>query len=203
MWRRPRRPRQTFASFKARAAELGVTLDGVWVQHMFQGRLEMLVTAFRDREFGVMVGCGMGGGMTEIIDDVVFARAPIDADGAEDLLRRLRTLRRMPTLLSDQQARQVAAFIAGFSALVASAPWPTFTLEVNPLKVGANGGGCGGRTADRRGVTLRDPWRRAGETNRAFQLRATDRFVDQQQERDGTEQCHAGADQQRQQEGAG
>ena len=45
----------------------------------------------------------------------------------------------MPTLLSDQQALQAASFIAGFSALAASAPWPTFTLEVNPLKVGANG----------------------------------------------------------------
>ncbi len=129
----------TFRDFEARAAELGVTLDGAWVQHMFQGSVELLVTAFRDQEFGVVVGCGMGGGMTEIIDDVVFSRAPIDADGAHDLLLRLRTLRRMPTLLSDQQARQVASFVAGFSALAASAPWPTFTLEVNPLKVGANG----------------------------------------------------------------
>lgn len=129
----------TFRDFEARAAELGVTLDGAWVQHMFQGSVELLVTAFRDREFGVVVGCGMGGGMTEIIDDVAFSRAPIDADGAHDLLLRLRTLRRMPTLLSDQQARQVASFVAGFSALAASAPWPTFTLEVNPLKVGTSG----------------------------------------------------------------
>jgi acetyltransferase len=129
----------TFRDFAARAAELGVTLDGAWVQHMYQGSVELLVTAFRDQEFGVVVGCGMGGGMTEIIDDVVFSRAPIDADGAHDLLLRLRTLRRMPNLLSDQQARQVASFVAGFSALAASAPWPTFTLEVNPLKVGANG----------------------------------------------------------------
>ena len=29
-----------------------------------------------------------------------------------------------------------AAFIAGFSALAATAPWPEFTFEVNPLKVG-------------------------------------------------------------------
>jgi acetate---CoA ligase (ADP-forming) len=129
----------TFRDFAARAAELGVTLDGAWVQHMFQGSVELLVTAFRDQEFGMMVGCGMGGGMTEVIDDVVFSRAPIDADGAHDLLLRLRTLRRIPKSLSDQQARQVASFVAGFSALAASAPWPTFTLEVNPLKVGANG----------------------------------------------------------------
>ena len=127
---------ETFTAFQARAAALSASLDGVWVQNMFKGRIELLVTAFRDAEFGVMVGCGMGGGMTEVIDDVVFARAPIDADGAEDLLRRLRTVRRLPALVSDLQLRLAADFIAGFSALVASTPWQNFTLEVNPLKLG-------------------------------------------------------------------
>jgi len=103
---------------------------------MFQGNVELLVTAFRDQEFGVIVGCGMGGGMTEIIDDVAFARAPIAADGAHDLLHMLRTVRRMPILLSNVQARHAADFIAAFSQLAANAPWPKFTLEVNPLKLG-------------------------------------------------------------------
>jgi acyl-CoA synthetase (NDP forming) len=128
---------QSFATFQARTGELGATLDGVWVQNMFRGSIELLVTAFRDQEFGVVVGCGMGGGMTEIIDDVVFTRAPIDADGAYDLLHRLRTVRRLPELLSDAQLRAAAGFIAGFSALVATAPWREFTFEVNPLKLGA------------------------------------------------------------------
>ena len=125
-------------AFRARAAELGVTLDGTWVQHMFAGDQELLVTAFRDQEFGVMVGCGMGGGMTEIIDDAVFTRAPIDADGAFDLLGRLKTLRRLPDMLSDRQRQQTADFVARFSALVATAPWRSFTFEVNPLKLGEN-----------------------------------------------------------------
>jgi len=127
---------QTFRDFSARAAALDARLDGVWVQHMFQGNVELLVTAFRDQEFGIVVGCGMGGGMTEVIDDVVFTRTPIDADGAFDLVTRLRTVRRLPTLLSDLQVRLAADFVARFSALAASAPWPNFTLEVNPLKLG-------------------------------------------------------------------
>lgn len=127
---------ETFTAFQARAVALSTSLDGVWVQHMFRGSIELLVTAFRDPEFGVIVGCGMGGGLTEVIDDVLFARAPIDTNGAEDLLRRLRTLRRLPALVSDLQLRLAAGFIADFSALVASAPWQTFTLEVNPLKLG-------------------------------------------------------------------
>lgn len=127
---------ETFQIFQDRAARLAVPLDGVWVQHMFQGTVELLVTAFRDKEFGVIVGCGMGGGMTEIVDDVVFARAPLDCDGAYDLLQRLGTLRRLRSLLTGPQAKLAADFIAGFSALTATVPWTGFTLEVNPLKLG-------------------------------------------------------------------
>lgn len=123
-------------AFRARAAALGAALDGVWVQHMFDGTAELLVTAFRDREFGVMVGCGLGGNLTEVIDDVVFARAPIDTEGALDLLDRLRTLQRLPDYLSDRQRREVAGFVARFASLVAGAPWERFTFEVNPVKVG-------------------------------------------------------------------
>ena len=128
--------RETCALFRARAAQRGVTLDGVWVQHMFAGERELLVTALTDAEFGVMVGVGIGGGMTEIIDDAVFARAPLDTDGAFDLIGRLRTVRRLPQLLSQAQRERAADFIARFSALAAGAPWPRFTLEVNPLTLG-------------------------------------------------------------------
>jgi acyl-CoA synthetase (NDP forming) len=129
---------ETAARFGARAAELGATLEGVWVQHMFSGAVELLVTAFRDAEFGVMVGVGMGGGTTEAIDDIAFSRAPLDAAGALDLLGTLRTLRRLPGLVSDHQRTLAADFIARFAALAAGAPWPRFTLEVNPLKLAAS-----------------------------------------------------------------
>jgi len=126
----------TDRAFRARATELGAPLSGIWVQHMFAGERELLVTALRDREFGVMVGCGIGGGMTEAIDDVAFARAPVDVAGATALLRRLETLRRLPDFLSDRQLALSADFVARFSALAATAPWPRFTFEVNPLKLG-------------------------------------------------------------------
>lgn len=124
--------------FGVRADELGVRLDGIWVQRMERGRVEMLVTAFRDAEFGVMVGVGMGGGATELIDDVAFARAPIDPDGAADLFARLRTTRRMPDLLPNSGRAAIASFVADFSSLVACAPWPRFVLELNPVLVRAS-----------------------------------------------------------------
>jgi acetate---CoA ligase (ADP-forming) len=127
---------ETDRLFRERAAARGVTLDGTWIQHMFSGTQELLVTALRDREFGVMIGCGMGGGMTEIIDDVSFARGPMDEDSAYNLIGTIRTLRRLPDLLDETQRREAARFVAQFSVLVASAPWDTFTFEINPLKIG-------------------------------------------------------------------
>jgi acetate---CoA ligase (ADP-forming) len=129
---------RTDRALRDRVAERGVALDGIWVQHMVSGALELLVTAFRDPQFGVMVGCGMGGGITEIIDDVVFARAPIGADGAFDLLGRLRTIERLPALLPDTDRRRASDFLARFSTLVATAPWDSFTFEVNPVKIGSD-----------------------------------------------------------------
>ena len=84
----------------------------------------------------MIVGVGIGGSMTEVIDDVALARAPIDAARRGDLLKRLKTLRRLPAWLSERQRDLAADFVARFSALAASAPWPSFTLEVNPLKLG-------------------------------------------------------------------
>jgi acetyltransferase len=135
----PEAAARTDRAFRARAAALGAALDGLWVQQMVADGHELLVSALRDAEFGVLVGCGMGGGQTEIIDDAVFTRAPIDAEGAFDLLGRLRTLRRLPRLMPPEGLAQAADFIARFSALVAGAPWPDFTLEINPLKVGKQG----------------------------------------------------------------
>src|SRR5215470_12862275 len=123
-------------ALRDRAAELGAALDGIWVQQMISDGLELLVTAFRDPQFGVMVGGGIGGGMTEMIDDIVFARAPIDADGAFDMLGRLRTIGRLPALLPDADRARAADFLARFSAIVATAPWDRFTFEINPVKLG-------------------------------------------------------------------
>ena len=123
-------------AFRARAAALGVTLDGTFVQHMVAGNFELLVTAIRDPQFGVMVGCGMGGAMTEIIDDVVFARAPIDAEGAFDLIGYLRTIARLPELLSGRATQSCRRIRGALLGLVAGAPWEDFTFEINPVKLG-------------------------------------------------------------------
>jgi acyl-CoA synthetase (NDP forming) len=125
--------RETDRMLRDRAAANGWVLDGIYVQHMVRGGRELLVSAFRDPDFGVFVSVGAGGTMTELIDDVVLAQAPLDERRALHALRRLRVLGRVPW---DELAGSAALlrFIVDFSQLAAAAPWHRFVLEVNPIK---------------------------------------------------------------------
>jgi acyl-CoA synthetase (NDP forming) len=116
-----------------RGRELGVELDGVYVQHMVAGGTEILVSALRDPVFGVIVSCGAGGVLTEIIDDVVLHRAPVSRETATDMLRGLRIIRKL-TDREDVDLTPIAAFVESFSELAASAPYEKFVIEVNPVK---------------------------------------------------------------------
>jgi hypothetical protein len=106
---------------------------------MVAGGLELLVSAFRDPVFGVMVSCGAGGNLTEVIDDVVLERAPVGEGLARHMLARLRIVHHAGRLAPDADAEGAAPFVARFSRLAASAPWRRFVLEVNPIRVGPDG----------------------------------------------------------------
>ena len=116
-----------------RGAMLGASLDGVLVQKMQPRATELLVTAFRDPLFGVMVSCGSGGVLTEVVDDVVTERAPVGIELAAHMLERLRIRRHAQDAQGLLPSDAAARFIARFSAVAASAPWPRFVFEVNPV----------------------------------------------------------------------
>lgn len=117
-----------------RAAARQVELDGLLVQRMERGSAELILAAFRDPVFGPMVSAGAGGGLAELIDDVVIARAPLDAAGAAALIRRLRVARHAREDGAPLDVAPVAAYLAELSRLAAAAPWRRFVLEVNPVK---------------------------------------------------------------------
>ncbi|MGD9942104.1 MAG: acetate--CoA ligase family protein [Burkholderiaceae bacterium] len=130
---------EAFDVMTGQARSLGVTLDGIYVQQMAPGGKELLFSAFRDRSFGVMITCGAGGNLTELIDDVVVGRAPFDAADAARMIERLRMSRDAKTALSPDALRHAANYLERFSRLAVSAPWPRFTLELNPVKCDASG----------------------------------------------------------------
>jgi acyl-CoA synthetase (NDP forming) len=116
--------RNAFRRLTARASELAARMEGVYVQKMHKGGAELFVSAFRDPHFGPMVSCGAGGVLTEVIGDVVTERAPVSEALAAHMLSRLRI---------QEHPASAAAFISRLSQLAASAPWPRFILEINPV----------------------------------------------------------------------
>lgn len=135
-----RSPDEVAAAFRRlqrRAEELGVAMDGFLVQRMAKGGAELLVAGFRDPLFGPMISVGVGGGLTETVDDVVTQAAPLDEAGAAAMISRLRSYEKLAP--AGAGTNRAAKFVAGFSQLCLSAPWPRFTFEVNPIKWSADG----------------------------------------------------------------
>lgn len=120
--------------------------------------IEIIVGVQRDPRFGPVVMVGLGGIYTEVLADVAFALAPLDAVCARDLLEGLRAaalfrgVRGKPAVDLDAAGAAIATI-----AQVAVAHPEISELEVNPLLLTPKGalaldarivlGGCG-RKAD-------------------------------------------------------
>ncbi|HKA68317.1 MAG TPA: acetate--CoA ligase family protein [Actinomycetes bacterium] len=96
--------------------------------------VELIVGSRWDPRFGPVLMVGLGGVLTEVLNDVSFALAPVDEAGARRLLGRLR----VAALLGGVSGRPAvdlgaaAAAIARFSVVAASHPEIT-EMEINPL----------------------------------------------------------------------
>jgi acetate---CoA ligase (ADP-forming) len=123
-----------FRRLQARAETIGVVLDGVYIQKLERGGVELLVSVFRDTMFGTLISVGSGGGMTELIDDVVTERAPVNEAVAASMIGRLRLHEHARDEQGSLDVASVASFVARLSRLGAGAPWSHFTFEVNPIK---------------------------------------------------------------------
>lgn len=71
----------------------GEALDGVLVERFLPTGRELVAGMFRDPQFGPVVMFGLGGLLTEALDDVAFAVAPLSDRDAEGLLDAIRTRR--------------------------------------------------------------------------------------------------------------
>jgi acetate---CoA ligase (ADP-forming) subunit beta len=67
-----------------------VPLEGILVQEMIHGNRELVLGLSRDAQFGPCVMLGLGGVLTEVINDTVFRVAPLEDIDARDMMDELR-----------------------------------------------------------------------------------------------------------------
>lgn len=121
-----------FDEVTAAARSAGLQVDGALVERYRPG-VELIVGAVAHPVFGPLVSVGMGGVLTELLDDVVFAPAPVDEAGAKAMIDRLRGralldgFRGTPRADRDGLARIVSVVSRG---LVGSG---LREVEINPL----------------------------------------------------------------------
>lgn len=122
-----------------KASSAGVELDGIYLQEMVSEGIEVLVSGFRDPVFGPMVSVGTGGILTELMDDVVLARAPLGIEAARSLIEPLHVAEAARKLCPGAKIDDLARFVADFSVLINDAPWASYVVEINPVKWNAAG----------------------------------------------------------------
>ena len=116
-------------------------LDGVLVQGMVRGDVELVVGVQRDPVFGMVVMVGLGGVLVEVLKDVVFRRAPFDVAEGEQMLRELR----MSALLDGVRGQPavdrdaIARMLAGLSRWAEAMQPVLAELDLNPVLVGRDG----------------------------------------------------------------
>jgi acyl-CoA synthetase (NDP forming) len=120
----------------------GIVIDGVLVEAMAKGGLEMIVGARRDPDWGPVVVVGLGGIWAEALRDILVL--PPDLDPSE-LGAALKTLKAAPLLEGTRgaPARDVGALIdivGRIGSLVRARPEIT-EIEINPLVVFERGAG--------------------------------------------------------------
>jgi acyl-CoA synthetase (NDP forming) len=119
-------------------------IDGVLVQRMVEGGVEVVVGLHQDPQFGPVVMAGLGGVLVEVLEDVAFRAAPITAAEAEAMLRELRGYRVLEGARGRPRADVPALvdLLVGVSRFAVDSAGVLAALDLNPVAVLPEGQGA-------------------------------------------------------------
>lgn len=126
---------------RARDAVPEARISGLLVQEMKAGVIEVVIGLKEDPVFGMVLMAGLGGVFIEVLEDVVFRRAPVTEAEAEHMLSQLREaavldgVRGRPGV--DRTA--LAKLIARVSEFGAANAGQLAELDLNPVLAGPDG----------------------------------------------------------------
>ena len=78
------------AAYQRLIGATALPLEGILVQEMIRGNRELVLGLSRDAQFGPCVMFGLGGVLTEVINDTVFRVAPLEMIDAQEMMQELR-----------------------------------------------------------------------------------------------------------------
>ena len=78
------------AAYQRLVGATALALEGILVQEMIRGNRELVLGLSRDAQFGPCVMFGLGGVLTEVINDTVFRVAPLEMIDAQEMMQELR-----------------------------------------------------------------------------------------------------------------
>ncbi|HET6489812.1 MAG TPA: acetate--CoA ligase family protein, partial [Syntrophales bacterium] len=112
----------------------------VLLQKQVSGRVELICGLLRDSQFGPCVMLGVGGIMAEVIDDAVFAMAPLSRGEALGLIGRLRSQRLLDGFRGGPPVNraELAGILVALGELGLSQP-RVREVDINPLILAAEG----------------------------------------------------------------
>ena len=134
-----------FTSMMAKAQSMpGVHIEGVTLEPMLAGGVEILAGVTRDAVFGWMLTVGLGGVWTELMKDACHSLLPVGAAEAEAMLRSLKGFKLLDGYRGAAKADVAAAAqaIAALGEAVLAGGDALREVEVNPLLVLPEGKGA-------------------------------------------------------------
>ncbi|HAM41357.1 MAG TPA: GNAT family N-acetyltransferase [Candidatus Omnitrophica bacterium] len=137
--------REAVEAMHARLASAGEreAMDGVVIQPMIRGGVEVMVGMVDDPSFGPLMAFGLGGLHVEILRDTSFRITPLTDGDAEEMVREIRGARLLEGYRGHPAAdvEAVKEILLRMSWLVESVP-EIVEVDLNPLVVLPPGEGC-------------------------------------------------------------
>ncbi|MBF8295439.1 MAG: acetyltransferase [Bacteroidetes bacterium] len=118
-------------------------IKGIYVQKMVTSGEEVILGVKRDSSFGAVIMFGLGGLFVEVFRDVSFRVAPVGPRSASEMVREIRAYSMLAGARGKKprDIRSVEECIQRLSALAVDFP-EIKELDINPLIVNDEGGGC-------------------------------------------------------------
>jgi acetate---CoA ligase (ADP-forming) len=137
--------RRAFIEIRQRLASVGkfAEMEGVLVQPMVSGGVELMIGVTQDPLFGPLIGFGLGGIHVEILKDICFRVTPITDRDAADMVRSIKGYRLLQGYRGHSAADVPAIenLLLRVARLVEEVP-QIAELDLNPVMALQPGHGC-------------------------------------------------------------